>query len=79
MSPAEEINMEGVSSTEFFETIGNQVEQVAPSSDVPGEDEDDQRVVEEIESLCMNCHENVSSSHILLCCRTRADLIYNRV
>ncbi len=45
---------------EFFETIGHQAEQIAPSAGGAGQDgADDNRVVEEIESLCMNCHENV--------------------
>ena len=38
---------------------------IAPQADASvkkgesGEDEDEQKVVDEIESLCMNCHENV--------------------
>lgn len=79
MSPAEEINTDGVSSTDFFETIGHQVEQVAPQSDVPGDEEDEPRVVEEIESLCMNCHENVRSSYSPIQHCIQADRIYNRV
>ncbi len=61
MSPAEEIRPNTVSSPEFFDTIGHQAEQLAPAADGAGQDgEDDRRVVEEIESLCMNCHDNVS-------------------
>ncbi|EPE05286.1 zinc finger protein zpr1 [Ophiostoma piceae UAMH 11346] len=48
---------------DVFESIGQQVAQVdAPAAATTGEettdDNDDGRVVEEIESLCMNCHEN---------------------
>ncbi|PKS09768.1 hypothetical protein jhhlp_004389 [Lomentospora prolificans] len=40
-----------------FEAIGNKVDKVAgPTNGV--EAEDDEKVVQEIESLCMNCHEN---------------------
>lgn len=37
---------------EFFEAIGQKVES----------HDDDQKLVEEIESLCMNCQKNVSNS-----------------
>lgn len=43
---------------ELFNPIGDKVEKVAPAA--AQESEDDERVVEEIESLCMNCEENVS-------------------
>ncbi len=48
--------------TELFDTIGHKAEQVAPNTNGAngGQPEEDERVVEEIESLCMNCHENVS-------------------
>ncbi|KAI0205567.1 ZPR1 zinc-finger domain-containing protein [Astrocystis sublimbata] len=51
------------SSTEFFESIGTKAGQLAPSTNgangaAPSADDDDGRVVEQIESLCMNCHEN---------------------
>lgn len=61
MSPAEEINATGVSSTEFFDSIGSQAERTAATTEgAQAQDTaDDERVVEEIESLCMNCHENV--------------------
>jgi Ethanolamine utilization protein EutJ (predicted chaperonin) len=46
---------------ELFNPIGEKVEKVAPAAapngTAAGEEE---RVVEEIESLCMNCEENVS-------------------
>jgi zinc finger protein len=44
---------------EFFETIGNKVKNLAPTADGEQND-DDERAVEEIESLCMNCGKNVS-------------------
>ena len=53
-----------------FESLGKKAENLtisdskaapATSGDLPTlEDGDDQKVVDEIESLCMNCHENVS-------------------
>lgn len=49
---------------ELFNPIGQKVEKVekvAPATGPNGTtDDDDDRVVEEIESLCMNCEENVS-------------------
>lgn len=44
---------------EFFQAIGNKVENLAPASNGAEDADDDQRAVEEIESLCMNCGENV--------------------
>ena len=44
---------------EFFETIGSKVQNLAPAQDGAEDAEDDQRAVEEIESLCMNCGKNV--------------------
>ncbi|KAM0349745.1 hypothetical protein ACHAPU_003574 [Fusarium lateritium] len=41
---------------EFFQTIGDKVKNLAPGGEA--QDEDDERAVEEIESLCMNCGEN---------------------
>ncbi|CAK7275495.1 nucleolar zinc-finger protein [Sporothrix epigloea] len=58
MSPPEE---HIVTASQVFESIGDQVAQVdapaAAAGDV-SDDVDDGRVVEEIESLCMNCHDN---------------------
>ncbi|KAL1896772.1 nucleolar zinc-finger protein [Sporothrix stenoceras] len=58
MSPPED---HIVTPDQVFESIGNQVAQVdAPTAGADGENadaEDDGRVVEQIESLCMNCHE----------------------
>ncbi|KAM0740534.1 hypothetical protein ACQRIT_005718 [Beauveria bassiana] len=42
-------------SSEFFQSIGNKVEGLAPKANG---DHEDLQPVEEIESLCMNCHEN---------------------
>ncbi|PMB72626.1 hypothetical protein BM221_000041 [Beauveria bassiana] len=47
-------NVQG--SSEFFQSIGNKVEGLAPKANG---DHEDLQPVEEIESLCMNCHENV--------------------
>ncbi len=48
---------------ELFNSIGDKVEKVAPTAVPDGTttgEEEEERVVEEIESLCMNCEENVS-------------------
>ena len=45
----------GPAPTSEFEAIGN-----AFNKSGDGQDEDDEKIVQEIESLCMNCHENVS-------------------
>lgn len=46
---------------ELFNTIGEKAEQVAPAAVPNGtSDTEEEKVVEEIESLCMNCEENVS-------------------
>jgi zinc finger protein len=52
-----------VTPNDFFESIGQKVDHIAPSANGADglRDDDNDRVVEQIESLCMNCHENVSS------------------
>ena len=51
------------SSNDFFESIGKKVEGAAPTSDGKkgGHESADNNgnVVDELESLCMNCHEDV--------------------
>lgn len=55
---------------ELFNPIGEKVEKVAPGAaptangdNAPAADNnDDERAVEEIESLCMNCHQNVGAN-----------------
>lgn len=50
-------------SSEFFESIGSRVEGLAPGTDNgDGDASAELRSVEEIESLCMNCEENVSQT-----------------
>lgn len=46
-------------STEFFQSIGDKVKNLAPNGNSETE-VDEFKPVDEIESLCMNCHENVS-------------------
>lgn len=53
-----------VSSNEYFRSIGQQVDQVAPASN-GASNSDDVQPVEEIESLCMNCHENGTTRLLL--------------
>lgn len=49
-----------ISSNEYFQAIGAQVDQVTPATNSAEPADDDVKPVEEIESLCMNCHEDVS-------------------
>ncbi|KAI1174984.1 ZPR1 zinc-finger domain-containing protein [Nemania sp. FL0916] len=64
MSAPEDQTTTTASSTEFFESIGKKADQLAPLTNGHGTngatpaDDDDGRVVEQIESLCMNCHED---------------------
>ena len=65
---------DGAAFDDYFESLGKKAEHltinedgkqespVAPNGTVtkPAE-EDDQKVIDEIESLCMNCHENVGA------------------
>lgn len=44
-------------SSDFFQSIGSQV--AGLDKDAQGNEEEDVPPVEEIESLCMNCHDNV--------------------
>lgn len=44
----------------LFEPIGNQAQGLSTGTDGAAADDDDVQPVDEIESLCMNCHENVS-------------------
>jgi hypothetical protein len=43
-------------SAPLFDTIGHSAEQV---DDLANDDEEGQKLVEEIESMCINCEENV--------------------
>lgn len=43
-----------------FEAIGSKVDKAAAPTNGEGVEEDDEKVVQEIESLCMNCEKNVS-------------------
>ncbi len=62
-------NPDGKAFDDFFDSIGNKAEQLGSNKRQKTEGEtvepnapevdDDQRVVDEIESLCMNCHANV--------------------
>jgi hypothetical protein len=72
--PQKEPKQDGALFDDFFESLGKKAENLniteqndktatqsdaAESKDAP-EEEVEQKVVDEIESLCMNCHENVS-------------------
>jgi zinc finger protein len=64
-----ESKLDGAAFDEFFDSIGKKVENTdkqngtfsgAEPQGTVTEVEDEPKVVDEIESLCMNCHENVS-------------------
>ncbi|KAI0113653.1 ZPR1 zinc-finger domain-containing protein [Nemania sp. FL0031] len=64
-TPEDKATTTTASPTEFFESIGKKADQLAPTTNGNGangvasaDDDDDGKVVEQIESLCMNCHEN---------------------
>ncbi|KAI1780896.1 zinc finger protein zpr1 [Hypoxylon cercidicola] len=58
-----------VTPTDFFESIGQKAGHLAPTTNgtnsVAHKEDEDERVVEEIESLCMNCHENGTTRMLL--------------
>ncbi|KAI1372226.1 zinc finger protein zpr1 [Hypoxylon crocopeplum] len=58
-----------VSPNDFFQTIGQKAEHLAPATNgtngVAHTGDDDEKVVEEIESLCMNCHANGTTRMLL--------------
>jgi hypothetical protein len=56
-APPEMLN--GETNTPLFDTIGHGAEQVDNLAD---DDEGGQKLVEEIESMCINCEENVRTS-----------------
>ena len=64
---------DGKAFDDFFDTIGNRAQEVQgrgkrqkTEDGAAQAEEDDQRVVDEIESLCMNCHANVRLHTYLL-------------
>ncbi|ATY59512.1 zinc finger protein zpr1 [Cordyceps militaris CM01] len=44
--------------SEFFQSIGSKVEGLAPKANGEPDEDDDFKPINEIESLCMNCHDN---------------------
>ncbi|KAE8453558.1 hypothetical protein EG329_010419 [Mollisiaceae sp. DMI_Dod_QoI] len=65
----EEPKPDGAAFDDFFETLGkkaehlttngeNSVEESATKPKSPGDDDGEPKIVDEIESMCMNCHEN---------------------
>ena len=46
---------------DLFEDMGRKVAEASAQ-----QSDDDTKVVDEIESLCMNCHEDVRISHVAL-------------
>lgn len=68
MSVDDKMTETTVNPNEFFESIGSKVEGFSGTAngDVAANEEEERRPVEEIESLCMNCGENVSCFRVLL-------------
>lgn len=59
---------------DLFNPIGEKVQKVAPPAVTDGTSGDeDEKVVEEIESLCMNCEENASHTYQTLALQATAD------
>lgn len=64
--PQDDPKPNGALFDDFFESIGKKAEQLTiDDKDKSGDQtaqvaDDEQKVVDEIESLCMNCHENAS-------------------
>lgn len=61
-TPKENDKADGAVFDDFFESLGKKAEGLSITDDANAnteEDADEQKVVDEIESLCMNCHENV--------------------
>lgn len=73
----DEPKVDGAAFDEFFDSIGKKAENTdkqngatngaGPEGTVT-EADDEPKVVDEIESLCMNCHENASDLLLLLIC-----------
>ncbi|KAK9778050.1 hypothetical protein AB5N19_02567 [Seiridium cardinale] len=63
------VGLDGASAPEFFESIGQKASQLNGTTDgVDGaghEDDTEVKAVEEIESLCMNCHEQGTTRMML--------------
>jgi zinc finger protein len=77
MATQDDQKPDGAAFDDFFESLGKKAEnltikeQTDHKDDAPDEvdqvkpNDDEQKVVDEIESLCMNCHENVSCRYFL--------------
>jgi zinc finger protein len=73
-NPSEEdFKPDGAAFDDYFESLGKKAEhltineQNVATNGAPAQPaEEDQKVVDEIESLCMNCHENVIYSLSLI-------------
>ena len=71
---AEDPKPDGKAFDDFFDSIGNKAQNLTtngtdekPTANGDGtvaEPEEEQKVVDEIESLCMNCRENVCQPHV---------------
>lgn len=61
-APTDQAPLEGKTAPEFFESIGQKASQLDGTTNGvngAGDEDDEPKAVDEIESLCMNCHENV--------------------
>jgi len=70
----EDVIAGGVAFDDYFESIGKKAATLSDSKNAPQAQADDveddgageQKLVDEIESLCMNCHANVSRCEIIV-------------
>lgn len=68
-----ETKPDGAVFDDYFESLGKKAQNLSTNDQKDGvatnstlESDEEQRVVDEIESLCMNCHENVSFAAIYI-------------
>lgn len=68
-----ETKPDGAVFDDYFESLGQKAQNLSANDQKDGaatnstlESDEEQRVVDEIESLCMNCHENVCSATITI-------------
>ena len=64
---AQDPKPDGAAFDDYFESLQKKADTLTTESgaNAANEDDDEPRVVDEIESLCMNCHENVCPAHVL--------------
>lgn len=63
MASSDNVAQDAQTSSDFFQSIGSKVADIA-NTNGSVTDDNDPPAVDEIESLCMNCHDNVSLYHL---------------